>query len=755
MPALAVAALAAILGSRATPALADDVLHVGAVQLDRPTLVALGVQLFVTGDDDHDAQVTVRFRAQGDATWRTGLPLFRVRPEHVVGRIVQPQFAGSIFDLAPATTYDIELHATDPDGGVDQTIALAGTTRAIPAANPENPTHHAASSAAALQSALSAAQAGDVIDVADGTYTGQFVITASGTAADPIFIRGTSRDGTVLDGNGCGACNVLEVYGSHVVVEDLTLQHANRAIRFQGASTTGNVLRRVHVRDVTLGIGSKTGQTDFYLCDDVLEGRLAWPRNYFSDGGQHSDDDGINLSGSGHVVCHNEISGFGDSLKLGDDGARAIDFYGNEVLSSYDNGIEFDGSEGNMRAFRNRFTNTFATLSFQPVYGGPAYAFRNVIVNVANEQLKLHGLGITPPPEPSGVLVYNNTFVSADHALNLQTSATAHDFVLANNLFVGPASGGGKTVDWSAGIDGGTIDWNGWLPDGVFDFDDAGTWASFAAMQASGIFESHGRLLAEPIFASGLAAPASSSATMLPADATLAPTSNAIDAALELPNVNDASTGSAPDLGALERDCPLPIFGVRPAGFDESNEPTGCGGPPGPPPSPPGPTTIRTTALTLRDPANPNGRRLALTSTTKGEPLLHRVLPPAPGSSADPTVNGATLVVYNAAGSGEKAVVSLPPPGWTRIASGYRFTSTGAVKSVSVVIDKLKVTARGTSWAYALTAPAQGRIALRLALGTGTEWCASAPPRNAASDRPGVFAGAPKSPPPATCPTVP
>jgi hypothetical protein len=40
--------------------------------------------------------------------------------------------------------------------------------------------------------------------------------------------------------------------------------------------------------------------------------------------------------------------------------------------------------------------------------------------------------------------------------------------------------------------------------------------------------------------------------------------------------VTDGFTGAAPDLGALERGCPSPIFGIRPAGTDESNEPLGC-----------------------------------------------------------------------------------------------------------------------------------------------------------------------------------
>src|SRR5579871_6918637 len=94
---------------------ADDVLHVGTASLDRPTLVALGIQLLITGDDDHDSSVAVRYRAHGSSAWLDGPPLFRVRPESVSGRTVPPQFAGSIFGLRPATDYDIELSVSDPD----------------------------------------------------------------------------------------------------------------------------------------------------------------------------------------------------------------------------------------------------------------------------------------------------------------------------------------------------------------------------------------------------------------------------------------------------------------------------------------------------------------------------------------------------------------------------------------------------------------------------------------------------------------
>lgn len=756
-----VAGLRALAASLALAALlaparadADDVLHLGSVRVDRPTTITLGVQLLIAGDDDHDAQVTTRYRVQGSGAWRDALPLFRVHPEDAAGRSVPEQFAGSIFDLAPATTYEIELHATDADGAVDETLVVSATTRPVPAPDPATPVHRPVATVAELAAALAAAQPGDVIDVADGVYEGAFVLQASGTAVNPIVLRGTSRDGTVLDGRGCSGCNVLEVYGSNVVVERLTLQHAERALRFQGVATTGNVVRRVRVRDVTRGIASRADQTDFHVCDNVLEGRLAWPRTYATDHGRHSDDDGIALSGTGHVVCHNQISGFGDAMKLVQDGARAIDFFGNDVLSAYDNGVELDGAEGNVRAFRNRFSNTYATLSFQPVHGGPAYALRNVVVNVVNEQLKLHGLGLVPPPEPNGVLALHNTFVSAGPALNLQTTATAHHFTLAANLFVGGGDGA-KTVDWSARVDDGVLDANGWFPDGEFDFDALGRWPSFAAMQAAGVIESSGVLLAAPIFASGLTPPASADAIVLFPDATLAAGGDALDRAPLLANVNDSFTLGGPDLGALERGCPAPIYGVRPPGIDERNEPTGCGGPAAPPPEPPATTTIAARALVLRDP--PSGRRkITFSADTRKDPILHRILPVVAGSPQDPTLAGATLTVFNAAGSGERVDVALPSAGWSARAGGrYRFTGTGAVTAVDLAPDKVTIKGGGAAWSYALTAPAQQRVALQLALGATPAWCAVAPAKNARSDRPGLFVAAARTPPPATCPPLP
>jgi hypothetical protein len=270
------------------------------------------------------------------------------------------------------------------------------------------------------------------------------------------------------------------------------------------------------------------------------------------------------------------VTGFGDAMKVEQSLARAVDFYGNDVNGSYDNAIELDQSAGNSRCFRNRYVNTFMPLSFQPILGGPAYAIRNLVFNAAVEQTKLHNATV-------GVLILNNSFVGAAFAFQVLDNTTPHEVVIENNIWMGPSPApGGRTVNWDQPLDPQTytVDSNGWYPDGQFHFGTGPTgnnYANFAAVQAGGLYEAHGRLLGASIFANGLVAPPTYKTALTPGDATLASGSDAIDHGMMLPNVTDGYHGAAPDLGAQETGCPVPVYGVRPEGVDESNEPIGCG----------------------------------------------------------------------------------------------------------------------------------------------------------------------------------
>lgn len=562
----------------ARAASAGDALNIVEINVDPPTLHAAGVRVLISDDDNRNATISVRYREAGAASYIDGPPLLRVWPE-TVSIAVPQQFSGSIFDLKPGTDYEIELHAVDPDGGVDETQVVMASTRPVPRAEPTTPAAVSVATESELKAALAAAKAGHVITIKNGTYTGEFSIMASGTEADPIVIRGESEDGVILNGANCAACNVVEIYGSYVHLEAMTLESAVRAVRFQGDGAKGNVARRLHIRDVVHGIGSKPNQAYFTICDNTIEGRLAWPWPFDADATSHWDDQGVSVDGDGHVVCHNVIRGFGDPLISRRLGARSIDFYGNDIAEAQD-GTELDAGSGNVRCFHNRFTNVMAGVSIQPVHGGPAYVLRNVVINAADEQIKLKSLGGTQ--EPSGALIYHNTFVSPKLALNLQAPITQHNFVIANNIFMGPdALAGPRTVDWTAKINKGVFDFNGYYPDGGFWLGVVNgmnvLYNSFAELTAGGIFEPNGALLDGETFASGAKGPAHAKALASPVDVSLAAASKALDRGQVVAGINAKFGGKAPDLGALEAGCPVPEYGPRPLGSEDTTWAINCG----------------------------------------------------------------------------------------------------------------------------------------------------------------------------------
>lgn len=141
---------------------------------------------------------------------------------------------------------------------------------------------------------------------------------------------------------------------------------------------------------------------------------------------------------------------------------------------------------------------------------------------------------------------------------------------------------------------------------------------------------------------------------------------------------------------------------------------------------------------------------------------------PIPGTSGDPTALGSTgggakLTVYNPI-SGQKIVLTLPVGNWvlsgTSPSPGYRYKDfrrvSGPIKQISLKNGRLSLSGKGPTL-YDLAGAPQGKIALRLRLGSGIEYCAVAPARAlaAASDTTARFVGALNSPAPAVCPPVP
>ena len=162
-------------------------------------------------------------------------------------------------------------------------------------------------------------------------------------------------------------------------------------------------------------------------------------------------------------------------------------------------------------------------------------------------------------------------------------------------------------------------------------------------------------------------------------------------------------------------------------------------------------------------PARPARRRMSFKAAShRLDPIASRIVPPARGGSGDPTLGGAVVTVYNAAGLTDDDVrVVLPASGW-KVSGGaaptYRFRSAdpdAPISSVQVRLDGLVVKGGRSGWTYTLDEPSQGGVALRLQLATGARWCAVAAPKGtkASNDRVDHFVGVGAAP--AFCPPRP
>jgi hypothetical protein len=127
----------------------------GEFIVEPATLVSLGVEWKIAGDDNRNARVDVSYRRVGEQAWRNALPLLRLHHEQVNGGAdlyvsvertasnphgVAPNawhydtgnmFAGSILNLEPDTEYQCRFVLSDADGvsGAAEKTATVRTRR--------------------------------------------------------------------------------------------------------------------------------------------------------------------------------------------------------------------------------------------------------------------------------------------------------------------------------------------------------------------------------------------------------------------------------------------------------------------------------------------------------------------------------------------------------------------------------------------------------------------------------------------------
>ena len=311
----------------------------GEFIIDPPTLINLGFEWLIDGDDNRNAAVEVSYRKKGESQWKQCMPLLRLQREQIFQGdrmdVISPNmFAGSILDLEPDTEYEAQFVMTDPDGIKGQARKVV-TVRTRPEPKPFAGGHvyhvyphgfKGARTEPAFEGLLCAyyltcagtdwatasrprVQPGDTILVHAGTYKydrfiytndlsistvpfdGTYYLTASGTPEKPIAIKAAGDGPAVFDGNG--AFNLFNVKAAnYTYFEGLQIRNTEIAI-WAGTQfivgSKGLTVKNCRFEEIGMAIYSNySGSKDFYIADNYIIGRndpnhmIGWSGNFWT-----------------------------------------------------------------------------------------------------------------------------------------------------------------------------------------------------------------------------------------------------------------------------------------------------------------------------------------------------------------------------------------------------------------------------------------------------------------------------------------
>lgn len=555
---------------------------VGSLRQDGPpTPEQIALYVPLDGSVTEMLRAEVRYSKEGASS--VAHPLFLIQPRYAVGGAsLRPALAGVITGLEPGQRYRVDVTVRSVHGEVRR--SLEASTSSLPAAAPA-PTKRIApqTKGPEIQRILAGLNPGDVLLFENGEYeVDNLTLKASGTPDRPIYLRGESRNGVTLrDPTG----RVLYLVGaSDVVIENLTLEgsgtDSGTAARSVGIQMWSEytpkriTLRNLLIRKVDQGIVGSGNMEQFLIYDNTLVGNNVFDKETI-ESNMSWNDDGIRVPGTGHAIFNNTLAGFGDSLAVS---ARvdnvAVHFYRNRVLFTCDDAFEGDYAVRNVTFYDNRVQNSMTLASFDPLYGGPAFVFRNSAINVGRQPYKLNS-------KNTGMFFYNNTVVripgyrgGREWGWVQSDNGSLRAWGYRNNLlhFVGPRllaieSTGNDPIDFTH---------NAWYPDARVMWTKSG--GSFSSIQSARsrlpdtepVFgdsrrRHDGDVIAEANpFETAIRFPPSYDDPVLPLyEPRLAPESRLRGAGTVIPGVTDGFSGSAPDIGAVITGRPVPIVGDR------------------------------------------------------------------------------------------------------------------------------------------------------------------------------------------------
>jgi hypothetical protein len=348
--------------------------NAGALYTEPATLISLGFEWSIEGDDNRNAKTQIFYRKAGSTEWQEGPPMLRIGDERINENALQyvtpRMFAGSLFDLAPDTRYVVRLIMTDSDGITGNTEQLVSvSTRGEPTPATDGNTYHVYPPSyegqriePAYTGLLGAyytgysgsdnfntypprVRPGDTLLVHAGVYqdnrysyqgglgtisSGSYFLTAKGTAERPIVIKSAGDGEVIFDGDG--AYNLFNVMAAdHHYFEGLTFRNTDLVFQAGLKNITGSsglTIKHSRFEDIGRGIYTDwSGSKDFYIADNVFVGRFdpthllgftgpVWAP-YNTDGQPALVSEyAVKVYGSGHVVAYNKVDHFHDGIDI-------------------------------------------------------------------------------------------------------------------------------------------------------------------------------------------------------------------------------------------------------------------------------------------------------------------------------------------------------------------------------------------------------------------------------------------------------
>ena len=357
----------------------------------------------------------------------------------------------------------------------------------------------------------------------------------------------------------------------------------------------GLTVKNCRFENVGFGVWTEyAGSSDFYIADNLFLGRddrfrlIGWTGPLWASAGPYGSHlltsyYAIKVYGPGHVIAHNAIAYFHDGIGISTYGtpeqdpdrrASSIDIYNNDMHMLNDDFVETDGGVHNIRVFNNRGVNAaHGGYSSQPVFGGPVYFIRNILVSRAQRRgvqvlrqagrpvrlpqhdhrradgarpVVQHALPQQPVSRPRHARPRHHDLGQRDRRLQLRLQRLPPEQRRRRAVHVAGSRHGQAAYEPTP--------------------DDWKSFATLAELRAATGQETHGIEVDFDIFERMTPPdPAKRHAVYHAMDLNFAlkPDSKAVDAGVLIPTVNDGFAGRAPDLGALEFGKPAPQYGPR------------------------------------------------------------------------------------------------------------------------------------------------------------------------------------------------